>query len=396
MSIDYKKELETAAKTMILVHEPDTLIKMIVRMIAHKVKVTHAGILLYDSQRESYVLNVSRGKTGLKIPKNFARMDNDNPLIRFFREHMDKQILHDGALVYLQAQKLLKKETIIWSWRKLLKDALYQMEIFDAEVSIPSYFRENLLGILLLGKKRNNKKFQEEELDFFVALAHDVAMAIRNAQLFKELQEELDKKHRLSIHTTVALAAAIDAKDHYTHGHTARVTNLSLQIAKKLSEKKNKVFDEKFFEHLHIASLLHDIGKIGIPETILNKNAPLNAEEKKCMQDHPIVGVTILQPIKELENAILGVKYHHERYDGSGYPEGLSGKQIPLIASIISVADTFDAMTTNRPYRHGLSQAEAVKEIQRVSGRQFDPEIAAALVELFSEEKLNSLCPPNV
>ena len=126
------------------------------------------------------------------------------------------------------------------------------------------------------------------------------------------------------------------------------------------------------------------------------KNAPLNAEEKKCMQDHPIVGVTILQPIKELDNAILGVKYHHERYDGSGYPEGLSGKQIPLIASIISVADTFDAMTTNRPYRHGLSQAEAVKEIQRVSGRQFDPEIAAALVELFSEEKLNSLCPPNV
>jgi len=216
-------------------------------------------------------------------------------------------------------------------------------------------------------------------------------MAIRNAQLFKELQIELDKERRLFIHTTVALAAAIDAKDHYTHGHTSRVTNLTLEIAKKITQKYrsySEKFNEKFMENLHIASLLHDIGKIGIPETILNKEGSLNQEEKKKMQEHPSVGALILQPIKELAEPLSGVKYHHERYDGSGYPEGLKGEQIPVIALIIAVADAFDAMTTDRPYRRALSKEEAVKEIRNASGKQFDPLFASALAELCQEGKI--------
>ena len=106
------------------------------------------------------------------------------------------------------------------------------------------------------------------------------------------------------------------------------------------------------------------------------------------MQEHPVLGTAILQPIKELEEAILGVKYHHERYDGSGYPEGLKGSQIPLIASIISAADSFDAMTTDRPYRHRLSREEAIKEITQASGKQFDPQVVSALLELFQENKI--------
>ncbi|MDI6606458.1 MAG: HD domain-containing phosphohydrolase, partial [Candidatus Omnitrophota bacterium] len=121
-------------------------------------------------------------------------------------------------------------------------------------------------------------------------------------------------------------------------------------------------------------------------ESILNKEGPLDKEEKRRMEEHPLVGVTILEPIKELGDPILGVKCHHERYDGSGYPEGLKGKSIPLIASIISVADAFDAMITDRPYRKGLSKKEAIEEIKRVSGKQFDAEIARALVELYEEQ----------
>lgn len=388
MVIDYKKELESAAKGMILVHEPNSLIKMIVRMIVQKVKVNHAGILLYDKDRDTYVLTVSRGTTGLKIPTGFARMDTDNPIIRFFRGRMDKKIFNNGAVVYEEAKKVIKENKIASETRRILKSALYQMEIFEAAVCIPSYFRNDLLGILLLGAKKNGRKFGRDELDFFVALASDVAMAIRNAQLFKELELELDKKQRLFLHTTVALATAIDAKDHYTHGHTARVTNLALAIAKKLSQKNKIVFNAKFLERLHIAGLLHDIGKIGIPESILNKEGQLNKEERKCIERHPLVGVTILQPIKELEDSVLGVKYHHERYDGSGYPEGLKGKQIPLIAAIISVADAFDAMTTDRPYHKCSSKKEAIAEIKQVSGKQFDPEIAKALVELYQENKI--------
>ena len=387
MAIDYKKELEGAAKSMILVHEPDTLIRMIARMMVQKIKVSHAGILLHHQDRDTYILTVSRGAAGLKIPTGFARMDADNPLIRFFRERVDRQILNDGAVVYEEAKKLLTKN-IGAQTKQLLKGTLYQMEIFEAAVCIPSYFREDLMGVLLLGSKKDGGRFAQDELDFFVALASDVAMAIRNARLFKELELELERKQRLFIHTTVALTAAIDAKDHYTHGHTARVTNLSLEIARKLMQKNKEGLPKKFLEHLHIASLLHDIGKIGVPEAILNKEGPLSEDERKRMQEHPAIGTTILQPIKELEDAILGVKYHHEKYDGSGYPDGLKGSQIPLIASIISVADTFDAMTTDRPYRHGLSKEEAVREIERVSGRQLDPEITGVFIELFREDKI--------
>jgi HD-GYP domain-containing protein (c-di-GMP phosphodiesterase class II) len=164
---------------------------------------------------------------------------------------------------------------------------------------------------------------------------------------------------------------------------------LSLEIAKRVSSKNKVPLNGIFFEHLQIAGLLHDIGKIGIPESILNKNGPLEANEWKKMKEHPIVGSTILQHIGELKDAILGVKYHHENYDGSGYPEGLKGEQIPLIASIIAVADTFDAMTTDRPYRHGLSKQQAIEEIKRVSGKQLNPEIVSIFIEL-QEENLHT------
>jgi HD-GYP domain-containing protein (c-di-GMP phosphodiesterase class II) len=245
---------------------------------------------------------------------------------------------------------------------------------------VPSFFRDNLLGILLLGKKEDNSRFKKDELGFFSALASDVAMAIRNAQLFKELQEELDKRRSLFMHTTIALAAAVDAKDHYTHGHISRVTSYSQVIAKKLKEREN--LDEKFMENLEIASLLHDIGKIGTPERVLNKTDILTVGERNIVQKHPVDGVTILQAITELEEALPGVKHHHERYDGSGYPDGLKGKEIPLIAAIIAVADTYDAMTTDRPYRKALSREAANSELLRCSGTQLDPEVVKAAVEV--------------
>ena len=388
MAINYKKELEDAAKTMILVHEPDTLIKMIVRIIVQKVKVHHAGILLYDKEKGTYILNVSRGRARMKIPTGFVRMDADNPLIYFFKKHMDRGIFNNGALVLEEAERILVRKRLDLNKKRTLKKVLYQLEMFDAVACIPSYFREELLGILLLGAKKNGRKFGQNELDFFVALASDVAMAIRNASLFQELAQELGKKQSLFLHTTIALATAIDAKDHYTHGHTSRVTNLCLQIAAVLRQRNKRQITKKFIEHLHIAALLHDIGKIGVPESILNKNGPLTEEERKIMQDHSIIGTTILQPIKELELSILGVKYHHERYDGNGYPEGLKGENIPLIASIIAAADSFDAMTSDRPYRKALSKEEAIAQIEQMSGKQFNPLIAEIVVHLYREKKI--------
>jgi len=152
-----------------------------------------------------------------------------------------------------------------------------------------------------------------------------------------------------------------------------------------LNQRREFKLDDKFLEHLHIASLLHDIGKIGIAESILNKGDPLSEAEMDRIREHPLIGVAILKPISELKDSLDGIKYHHERHDGLGYPEGLSGDQIPLMASIISVADSFDAMTTDRPYRPGFYKDHAVAEIKRLSGRQFNPGVAGAFVELSEE-----------
>lgn len=382
-AIDYKKELEDAAKSMILIHEPEVLIKMIVRRLVQKVGVTHAGILLYNKEKDTYVLTVSRGKSGLKIPAGFARMDADNPLIRFFKERQDKKLFGTEVLEYRKlktniAHKKPRKEIL-----SFLKKIAYQMEIFESVACVPSFYRDELIGILFLGAKTRNAAYTQEELSFFAALASDVAMAIRNAQLFKELEAELEKRRSLFIHTTIALAATVEAKDHYTHNHISRVTNYSLAIAQKLKERMK--LDDKFMEDLHIASLLHDIGKIATPERILNKAGSLTIGERKVIQQHPLKGVAILQAIRELHDVIPGVKHHHERYDGKGYPEGLKGKEIPLIASIISVADTFDAMTTDRPYRKALAKEEALEELRRGSGAQFDPIVVKVAQDVFSK-----------
>jgi HD-GYP domain-containing protein (c-di-GMP phosphodiesterase class II) len=388
MSINFKKELETAAKNMILVHEPDLLIKMILRMAIQKLHVSHASVLLYSKEKQSYVLTDSRGTLSTRIPVGLARIDKADPLIHLFTAYRDTRLFDTQAIVLDEARKYLKGSVNDQRIRQLLEHVLYQMEVLDTVVSIPSFFGKVLLAVLLLGKKKNDSTFSRDELDFFIALSSNMAMAIRNAHLFKELGFELEKKQQLFVRFTISLAATIEAKDRYTHGHTTRVTNLSLGIADKLRQRNKKAVSDRFLEHLHMASLLHDIGKIGIPEYILNKKGDLTIGERNRIKEHPMIGATILQPLKELDLPMLGVKHHHERYDGKGYPDGLKGEQIPLIASIISVADTFDAMTTDRSYRRRLTDQEAISEINRVSGRQLDPHISSAFVELFQEKKI--------
>lgn len=393
--IDYKRELEQAARTMILIHNPQTLMRMIVRRLVRLVKLKHAAILLYDKKRDSYILSISRGEKGLKVPAGFARINKDNALIKLFAQNNFKINSHKkSAMIYEDIGKIIWKDSLIKAKeeeKNLLMAVSEQMRLFEAVAAVPSYFGKHLLGILLLGEKIEGTKFSQDELDFFSALASDVAMAISNAQLFSDLQDELKRSQELFLSTTLALAAAIEAKDIYTRGHTERVTELSLAIAEKIIAAKVFAVPANFLENLHIASLLHDIGKIGIPESILNKPGKLTPEEYKIIQEHPLKGVAILQHIKKLEQVIESVKYHHERYDGKGYPEGLTADKIPLIASIISVADAFDAMTTDRPYRRAFNEQQALEEIKRCSGTQFNPQIAGVFLELYQEGKVKSL-----
>jgi HD-GYP domain-containing protein (c-di-GMP phosphodiesterase class II) len=387
MTINYKKELETAAKTMILIHRPDTLIRLILRMTVRKVQLKHAAILLFDKKKNSYVLTESKGKRGTKIPAGYARLEPQTGFIKFFREKKNLLLNHDGVLDANEIDSIFKSRKDLFHKDKVLKSYLqeikYQMQLFDFRLCIPSYIHGVLMGLFLLGEKESGETFSREEVNFFVALTHDVTMAIRNAQLFEELQSEVERGHRLFIHTAEALASAIDAKDHYTHGHTERVTLYSMMIGQELLKKRKIKVKGNFLETLKISSLLHDIGKIGIADHILGKKEALTEEERRKIEEHPLIGSTIMAPLQELKEAMEAVKQHHENFDGTGYPNGIKKDEINIYARIIRVADAFDAMTSERPYRKALTKQQAFEELRQYSGSQFDPTVTKAFLDIY-------------
>ncbi|MHB8764201.1 MAG: HD-GYP domain-containing protein, partial [Deferrisomatales bacterium] len=190
---------------------------------------------------------------------------------------------------------------------------------------------------------------------------------LENALLYSDLENTFRQ-------TIQGLALALETKDAYTHGHSENVTRLCDATARTMG------LDGGFCAGLRQAGALHDIGKIGISSAILNKPGRLSAEEYEIIQSHPRMGRRILEPIAFLADVVPVVYHHHERWDGGGYPEGLSGQAIPLEARIMAVADTYDAMTSDRAYRQGLGHDVAAAEIRRCSGSQFDPECARAFL----------------
>jgi putative nucleotidyltransferase with HDIG domain len=391
VKIDFKKELETASKGMIMIHDPKLLIQLIVRMIVRKVTIKHAAMILFEPQRNEYVLSISRGEKGFRIPQGYTRFTFENPLIQIFlRKEYRALTIDRNAIVADDINRLIWRESIIENGNgKDLKELLYrvdeQMKLLNAVACVPAYYRHKLLAILLLGEKHNGEKFNQQELNFFAALASDAAMAIRNAQLFEDLKREAARNHGQFIQTLIVLGSAIEAKDAYTRGHTERVTKYAVALARQMNENGSSCLDEKFIENLYISGLLHDIGKIGVPESILNKKDKLTDEEFEVMKQHTVRGVEIVRPLSLAKESIDGIMHHHERYDGKGYPAGLTGEDIPLSAAIISVADAYDAMTSDRPYRKGWNKNDAINQILQFSGIQFNPVPVAAIKELYQK-----------
>ncbi len=178
-----------------------------------------------------------------------------------------------------------------------------------------------------------------------------------------------------SVNTIAALATAVDAKDHYTHGHSESVARYAVGIAAELG------FSEEVKFSVRVAALLHDVGKIGMPDTVLNNPGQLNEQEWDIVRNHPSVGERIVQQVPQLRGILPGILYHHERFDGTGYPCGLAGENIPIIARIICVADAFDAMTSSRPYREAMTMGQAIEELRNYRGTQFDPQCVDALIQ---------------
>jgi len=189
------------------------------------------------------------------------------------------------------------------------------------------------------------------------------------------------KMRKVYLDTIRALAAAIDAKDPYTKGHSERVAEISVALAQGLNLPGREI------ENIEYTALLHDIGKIGIADNILGKNSRLTDEEFDKIKEHPVMGAKIIEPVDFLKNSYEAIYHHHEKYNGKGYPDGIKEKDIPLSARIIAVADAYDAMGSDRPYRKKLNKDKILKELKDQSGKQFDPEIVKALISVLDRER---------
>ncbi|MBK8231139.1 MAG: HD domain-containing protein [Candidatus Eisenbacteria bacterium] len=235
--------------------------------------------------------------------------------------------------------------------------------------------KEGESGVLAVLRFGSSASFRISDLKLLGSVGQQVAMAVSNCELYEDLQNFL-------MATVKSLVNAIEAKDRYTSGHSERVNLISMLIGKAMGLSGDEL------ETLRWASILHDVGKIGMPECILNKPSHLSPEEQAIMREHPDRGYHVLAPIRQLSTPAVSVRAHHERWDGNGYPLGLSGRDIPRIARIIAVADTFDAITTTRPYRTARSFDYAVRQILRVRGAQLDPEVVDVFLTLipFLEE----------
>jgi len=194
--------------------------------------------------------------------------------------------------------------------------------------------------------------------------------------LEQKVKEQSQNIHNAFFNTITALAYALEAKDSYTSGHSQKVTDISVALAKELGMLQN------FIEQLKLAGVVHDIGKIGVKESVLNKPGKLTHKESQHMRSHPEIGEHILKPVVEDEEILKMVRHHHEHYDGGGYPDGTRGEQISLGARIVAVADAYDAMTSERPYRKAMGSEKACAEIKRCIGSQFDPEVVRALLKI--------------
>lgn len=229
------------------------------------------------------------------------------------------------------------------------------------------------------------KPFVAEVL--LLRVRHTIDLVRLQTDLFREVEkktmevrQQSEKLEKMSLQIVKTLSGAIDAKDSYTNGHSTRVADYSKAIAARAG------FPEQVQNDIYLMALLHDVGKIGIPDYIINKPTNLTEEEYAVIKSHPIIGAEILQNITEFPKLSIGTRWHHEAYDGSGYPDGISADKIPMEARVIAVADAYDTMSSKRSYRDVLPQSHVRKELERGMGTQFDPVFAQIMIDMIDED----------
>ena len=348
--VDYQDALAKFTRSLGSVLDLRELVDLLVS-ISGILRAKNLAVMLRDEQRGRFKIVAS---TGLDSPLHKIGFDDFNDIVRVLNT-TNKIITTDDI-------KRLRSENVY-------KNLPGEVSALRAEVILPIFVKGELDGILFLGEKRSEERYDRNDFSVLATLADEAGIAMENAKLYGSVK-------RTYFETVQALSLAIEANDEYTRGHSDRVTKIAVKIAKRIRLTRERIDTLKF------AGILHDIGKIGVIKEVLHKPTKLSDLEFALIKNHPVVGEEIIKPVAFLDKIRPVIRHHHERFDGSGYPDGLRGKDIPFLSRIITVADAYDAMTSHRPYRSALSHETAVAEITKYAGTQFDPEIVQAFLEI--------------
>jgi len=328
------------------------LFKIITEVLVQEFAVDRVSLMLMDEASGNLLIRASHGlptemalKARRKIGEGVAGLvlKHRKPLIISEGKHADREVM----------------------------DAINRENMPASSMSVPLIGKNKFFGVLNLSKFAG-PPFTTSDLQIVLILSSQVVTAMENAALYEDQRESYFR-------TVQALVAAVEAKDPYTRWHSTNVAKYAVAIARDMGMSPSQL------EEIHIASILHDIGKIGISELIIGKPERLSREEFDIMKDHPAHGLRILEPIGFSASITSAIYQHHERYDGKGYPQGLVGDHISPAARILNVADTVDAMVSERPYRGTISSQEVLLELERETGRQFDPLVAESARRLIEK-----------
>jgi putative nucleotidyltransferase with HDIG domain len=329
-------------------------------------EVMDSLIELMHAERGFLMLRESDGKLRERIARGIDHSDLNKEAFKVSRTIVDKVAATGEAILTTNAQDDPRFEN-----QKSV--AAYQLRSI---LCAPLQIKNELIGVLYVDNRAHSGIFQEHELELIRAYSDQAAVAIDNAQLFDGLQasnKELQEAYKATLEGWVH---ALDLRDKETEGHTQRVTRLTERLARSMGINEGDII------HITRGALLHDIGKMGIPDSILLKPGPLTIEERELINQHPVYAYNMLKRIDFLLPAIDIPHYHHEKWDGSGYPDGLRGESIPFAARIFPVIDVWDALTSDRPYRKGLPPEEVREHIKSDSGRHFYPQVVEAFMEM--------------
>ncbi|MDP8230965.1 MAG: response regulator [Candidatus Gorgyraea atricola] len=358
----YERMLVQASSGMVLITDLQKLINLIARIVKKYMRSSSVCIFLYDEKTRDFVLRFRRGDNQ---DLEGCVLGSDHPVPMWLKREV-KPLLYTSVGV---GEKKLKRE----------------LRGLGCQVCMPSFWNKDLTGFLILGEKFSGDPYTSEEISLLSTLSNEVAIAIENAKNFLKLENLREKEKKNHFETVLALAKTVDEKDSYTRGHLDEVTKYGMIVANELPELQKSSID---MEELKVALLLHDIGKIGVPDAILNKKKKLSSEEWGIMKQHCDVGARIVEPVARLRKVAVIIKHHQEKYDGSGYPDGLKAEEIPIESRIIAVVDAYHAMVSDRPYRKALPGKQALKELKDNVGTQFDPAVVEAFFRAWKKGKI--------